>query len=68
MESRELLISWWIEKVFHAKAQKSKGAFSILGVFFAPLRLCVKYSLLLVLLAAPCFAQSRMRVADVVKG
>ena len=54
------------ENLFHAKTQRSKEASKF---HFAPLRLCVKYFLSLLLLVIPCAAQSRtpMRPADLVK-
>ena len=67
MEYTESLIDWQNERNFHAKAQRRKGKSKTFGVLFATLRLCVKYSFVLVLLVPPCFAQSRMRVADVVR-
>ncbi len=67
MEYTESLIDWQNERIFHAKAQRRKGKSKTFGVLFATLRLCVKYSFVLVLLVPPCFAQSRMRVADVVR-
>ena len=67
MEYTESLIDWQNERNFHAKAQRRKGKSKNFGVLFATLRLCVKYSFVLVLLVPPCFAQSRMRVAEVVR-
>src|SRR5215212_5363529 len=53
------------EDLFLAKTQRSKGGSKF---HFAPLRLCVKYFLVL-LVVIPCAAQSRapMRATDLVK-
>jgi len=72
MVYKEWLIDWLNNSGFSpAKAQRRKGKPNTLGIFFAPLRLCGRktftLSLVLALLSIPCFAQSRMRVADVVK-
>ena len=68
MAYEEWLIDWLNdpEDLFLAKAQRSKGGSKF---HLAPLRLCVKYFLIL-LLVIPCVAQPRgapMRVADLVK-
>ena len=72
MEYKEWLTDWWIERVFHAKAQRHKGESQHLCAFFAALRLCVRHLLLVIaflLLLVPCAAQPRqgMRPADILR-
>src|SRR5829696_1318116 len=72
MAYKEWLIDWLIDLTFFspAKAQRRKEGSKSLCVFFAPLRLCGRHSLLLpLLLAIPCAAQPRqpMRQPDILR-
>src|SRR6187549_2748949 len=69
MEYTGSSIAWWNEKPTHAEPQRRKDISERLGVFFAPLRLCVSNLLFILALAALCAAQPRqaMRPADVLK-
>jgi dipeptidyl aminopeptidase/acylaminoacyl peptidase len=63
-------MGWVTDEYFDAKSQRRKGGSNTLGVYFAPLRLCVENLVLILVFAAIlCEAQPRqaMRAADVVR-